>query len=49
MLKRILTPRGVQERQRQRQAIRVGAFEAGATDHHVEPVAADIGPDAVPQ
>ena len=39
----------VQERQRQRQPVGVGALEAGAADHDVEPVLADIGPDPVPQ
>ena len=27
----------------------IGAFEAGAAEHHVEPVKADIVPDALPQ
>src|SRR5665647_2690118 len=39
----------MQERQRQGQPVRIGAFKTGAADHDVEPVLADIGPDAVPQ
>ena len=39
----------MQERQRQREPLGVGAVEAGAADHHVELVLQHIGPDAVPQ
>ena len=39
----------MQERQRQRQPVGVGALETGAADHDVEPVLPDIAPDAVPQ
>src|SRR5712692_10785711 len=39
----------MQERQRQFKLVRVGALEASAADHHVEPVLADISPDSVPQ
>ncbi len=39
----------MQERKRQREGVGIGAFEAGAADHHVEPVLQHIGPDAVPQ
>ena len=39
----------VQEGERQRRAVGVGAFEAGAADHHVDAVHQHIGPDAVPE
>ncbi len=39
----------VQEAQRQREPARIGAFEAGAADHHVDAVVEHVGPDAVPQ
>ena len=39
----------VEEGERQGEAARVGALEAGAADHHVDAVAQDIGPDALPQ
>src|ERR1700720_3587912 len=39
----------MQERQRQRQPVGIGALEAGAADHHVEAMLANVAPDAVPQ
>src|SRR5580704_13975069 len=39
----------MQERERQGEAIRIGAVEAGAADHHVEAVLQHVAPDAMPK
>src|SRR5262245_63607833 len=39
----------VQERERQRELARIGAFKAGAADHGITPVVQHVGPHAVPE
>ena len=39
----------VQKGERQREAARIGALQAGAADHHVDAVVQHIGADAVPE
>ena len=39
----------MQEGERAGQRLGPGAFQAGAAEHHIYAVAADIGPDAVPE
>src|SRR6185503_12074937 len=39
----------MQEAQRHCVRIRIGAFEAGAADHYIDAVLADISPKAVPE